>query len=90
MMTVRRRRRLQLLPGHCRKCGYDLRASADTCPECGTRIPFPWANSASHGRDASATGEHRDRLEVTRLNPPSAVAPISFPDPPTLSANPPR
>lgn len=39
IMRTRRQRELWAFTGMCEKCGYDLRATDDRCPECGSAVP---------------------------------------------------
>jgi len=54
--TVRRRRLARRFPGHCLKCGYNLRGLPEPrCPECGT--PFDPSRLKKHEPPTGGDGD---------------------------------
>jgi hypothetical protein len=51
---AQRKQRQRREMGLCLHCGYDLRASKERCPECGTPIP---AQTVSKGGKAEPAGD---------------------------------
>jgi hypothetical protein len=65
-ISIYRKKQQLKLAGRCRHCGYDLRASPECCPECGTPVPTP-ISEFRQGATLTLEGQigpPRDRLNT--------------------------
>jgi hypothetical protein len=61
----------------CTECGYDLRASPERCPECGTPVPFPNLRRAESSSSIKTGWIGRKPDDVSAAHPGTGAPSVS-------------